>query len=477
MGSEIPSSHFSAADFEAFHASLRKETGVLARWFETKRFAFSGNSFGLEVEFWLADENYLPAPQNKEYLAALSHPQIVSEISRFNAELNSSPVPAGPDSLRRMHDDLEGLWAKAMLAAEQMGLHAIAIGSLPTLRDTMLGLEYLSDMERYRALNQEVMRLRKGRPIQLDIDGRDHLQVTRADIMLESCATSLQIHFGVSPEQSVRYFNASILTSAPLVALGANAPYVFAHDLWDETRIPIFEQAVKLPSFVDPAGQPIGRVSFGSGYLRQSMLECFLENLDGYPILMPARLGDNPEKLAHLKLHNGTIWRWVRPIVGTSEAGPHLRIEQRVPSSGPTTVDTIANVAFYLGLTHALGSAQEAPEKNYPFTTARNAFYESARRGLSANIKWIDGKEWPIQALLHDRLIGQAKAGLADLGVDKGDLDFYFDQILLPRVRSGRNGAAWQRSYISTHGLDFQGLVARYCELQKEGAPVHQWSV
>ncbi|MCB0416123.1 MAG: hypothetical protein KDD39_00640 [Bdellovibrionales bacterium] len=450
---------------------------MLSRWFEEKRFTFAGNSFGLEVEFWLTDENFLPAPENKEYLSALSHPQIVSEISRFNAELNSSPVAAGPGSLRQMHEDLEDLWSKAVSGADRLGLHAIAIGSLPTLRDTMLGVQYLSDMERYRALNREVMGLRKGRPIKLDIDGRDHLLVSRSDIMLESCATSLQIHFGVSAEQSVRYFNASLITSAPLVALAANAPYVFAHDLWDETRIPIFEQAVKLPSFVDPTGQPVGRVSFGSGYLRESMLECFLENLDGYPILLPVPFEEDPEKLAHLRLHNGTIWRWVRPIVGVSEAGPHLRIEQRVPSAGPTTVDTIANVAFYIGLTHALASAKAAPETGYSFATARNAFYEAARRGLSARIPWIDGKEWSIQSLVHDQLIGQAKSGLADLGVDRKDLDFYFDGVLLPRVRSGRNGAAWQRSYVSTHGPDFQGLVARYCELQKEGAPVHQWSV
>ena len=44
------------------------------------------------------------------------------------------------------------------------------------------------------------------------------------------------------------------------------------HALWDETRIPLFEQAVD----VGPRNPP--RVSFGQGYVNQSLLEIFEEN-------------------------------------------------------------------------------------------------------------------------------------------------------------------------------------------------------
>jgi hypothetical protein len=41
--------------------------------------------------------------------------------------------------------------------------------------------------------------------------------------------------------------------------------------------------------------------------------------------------------LPHLRLHNGTIWRWNRPLLGFEANGtPHLRIEHRVMPAGPS---------------------------------------------------------------------------------------------------------------------------------------------
>ncbi|MEZ6107026.1 MAG: hypothetical protein R3B96_13140 [Pirellulaceae bacterium] len=40
---------------------------------------------------------------------------------------------------------------------------------------------------------------------------------------------------------------------------------------------------------------------------------------------------------------------WIDP-----DGTPHLRIEQRVPSSGPTVIDMAANIAFYFGLVETL---------------------------------------------------------------------------------------------------------------------------
>ena len=58
-----------------------------------------------------------------------------------------------------------------------------------------------------------------------------------------------------------------------------------------------------------------------------------------------------PAALRHLRLHNGTIWRWNRLLIGFDRDGvPHLRIEHRVLPAGPTICDMIANAALYLGL-------------------------------------------------------------------------------------------------------------------------------
>lgn len=59
--------------------------------------------------------------------------------------------------------------------------------------------------------------------------------------------------------------------------------------------------------------------------------------------------GEGPE-LAELRLHNGTVYRWNRPIYDIPGGGvPHLRVENRVLPAGPTIVDVLANAAFYYG--------------------------------------------------------------------------------------------------------------------------------
>ncbi|MCH8156988.1 MAG: hypothetical protein IID18_04425 [Nitrospinae bacterium] len=44
----------------------------------------------------------------------------------------------------------------------------------------------------------------------------------------------------------MRYYNVSQVLSAAVVAVAANSPYLFEKDLWDETRIPTFEQSVSV---------------------------------------------------------------------------------------------------------------------------------------------------------------------------------------------------------------------------------------
>ena len=165
----------------------------------------------------------------------------------------------------------------------------------------------MSDMTRYRALNREVFRRRKGKPLVLDIQGEEHLRVTHRDLMLETVATSLQIHFQVAAEFAVRVFNAAMVLSAPIVALTANSPFLFGKDLWDETRIPLFEQAVSVGVYDGAVYGPIRRVGFGSGYIHRSLMECFQRNLQHYPILLPVEFDEDADKLKYLRLHNGTI--------------------------------------------------------------------------------------------------------------------------------------------------------------------------
>ena len=42
--------------------------------------------------------------------------------------------------------------------------------------------------------------------------------------------------------------------------------------------------------------------------------------------------------LAELRLHNGTIYRWNRPVYDVVDDVPHLRVENRVLGAGPTVL-------------------------------------------------------------------------------------------------------------------------------------------
>ena len=208
------------------------------------------------------------------------------------------------------------------------------------------------------------------------------------------------------------------------------------------------------------------------------MFEPFLENLDGYPIMLPAVSEESSELLCNLRLHNGCIWRWNRPLIGAGgKDKPHLRIEHRVVSSGPTVPDVVANIALFLGIVHFLAASDPSPEKAIYFVYVKKSFYSAARYGLGAQVKWLDGNNHNIQQLLSDIILPEAKKALLAEGLSKEELSYYLDDIIHRRVLTGRNGAAWQKSYISTHGMDFQKMTEKYFKNQERAVPVHEWEV
>ncbi len=187
---------------------------------------------------------------------------------------------------------------------------------------------------------------------------------------------------------------------------------------------------------------------------------------------------EDPGWLSHLRLHNGTIWRWNRPLIGLGDDGsPHIRIEHRAPAAGPSVPDTIANIALYTGLMLYYGRTDPALDSSFTFEKVRDNFYRAARYGLRANVIWSDGKEWPLPELLTEVLIPAAREGLLLAGFDADEVHHYLDTLVTPRVVSRQNGAAWQRGFIEKYGKDFVGMTRTYAAFQKEHRPVHQWEI
>ncbi len=471
MGEDIQTRTFSPEDAAIFDTRLLEETKLCRIWLEDNRFCKTGDIGGFELEAWLIDQNNNPAPQNASFLNAMQNPLVVPELSTFNVEFNTDPVALKGDAFSRMQSQLQEVWGKAQGIAHTLNTKLMMIGILPTLKDDELTLEHISPSNRFFALNTQILKERHDTPITLDIKGKDHLTATHNDVMLEAAATSFQVHLQVPADMGARFYNASKIASAFTVAAGANSPYLLGCDLWDETRIPLFEQAISVGEF-DYAE----RVTFGIRYLDESLLEVFDANRQRYPVLLPLLYDDGPQYLRHLRLHNGTIWRWNRALIGFDAAQePHLRIEHRVIPAGPTVIDNIANAALYYGLAYAFSYADLAPESQLPYRACRDNFYAAAEFGLKADIMWMDGESTSLKKILLDELLPLAAEALNRLGLSENDISTYLG-IIEKRVRSGQNGATWQRHYMAQHKATFSDLCVAYYQRQEDGKPVHEWS-
>lgn len=473
MGEEIQSTRFTKDDFAAFNRRLAEETELLADWFETDHLSNRGGVGGFELEAWLVDAEGRPAPLNETYLDRLDSSLVVPELATFNVELNGAPHKIAGGMLSTVHDEMSATWARCHELGAELDVRLASIGILPTVQRSDLTLANMSPLKRYRALNEQVFRLRGGKPIELRIEGPEPIDLLHDDVMLEAAATSFQIHLKVSVPESVSLYNAAKMLSAAMVAATANSPMLFGRRLWQETRIPLFEQAVSV------GGSEFDRrVGFGRGYVTESLLQCFEVNRQSFPVLLPRVMDTPPEELHHLRLHNGTIWRWNRPLIGFDDDGrPHLRVEHRVIPAGPTLVDMVANSALFFGAVKSLAEeiGVEA-ESRLPFLNARADFYAAARHGLDANVSWLDGVAGRIRDLLLEQIIPLAESGLTAYGMSQSEIAYWLG-IVRMRVESGRNGAWWQNAWVERHGHDPVALTHAYLERQQSDEPVHTWSL
>jgi hypothetical protein len=206
----------------------------------------------------------------------------------------------------------------------------------------------------------------------------------------------VQLHLQVSPEDFAHYWNAAQAIAGVQVALAANSPFLFGRQLWQETRITLFEQATDTrPDELKQQGvRP--RVWFGERWIT-SVFDLFEENIRYFPALLPICEDEDPQaeldrgvspQLAEMSLHNGTVYRWNRPVYAVVDGKPHLRVENRVLPAGPSVADVMANAAFYYGLVRSLAESQRPVWTQMSFTTAAENLHEAARYGLDAQLYW-----------------------------------------------------------------------------------------
>jgi CBS domain-containing protein len=308
--------------------------------------------------------------------------------------------------------------------------------------------------------------------------------------MFEGCNTGFQVHLQIDPGEAVSLYNLAQAISAPVLACATNSPVLLGKRLWNETRIALFQQAVDTRQSSQTARQKSARVTFGTEWVKDSILEIFHDNVARFRVILGPQYKEdslrslercNIPQLRALQLFNTTVWRWNRLCYGILGGQPHLRIENRILPSGPTVRDEIANTAFWIGLMYGMPELYSDVTRFMEFDDAKDNFIKAARIGLDTKLKWMNGSRVPADELILSELLLVSRSGLRNAGIIDDDADLYLG-IIEERVRTGKTGSKWvldSYSALRKEAKDQEALLAVTAGMikrQKKGEPVHMWN-
>src|SRR5215213_590470 len=488
MGEEVAATEFTRADRQRYRDKVHRCLDAFARMLGEHRFEDDNRSVGLEIELNLTTDDGLPSMCNQAVLERVADADFQTELAQFNVEINVAPRRLGDGVLSELEGAVRDTLNRADEKGRSAGAHMMLIGILPTIDAEHLNADTLSANPRYALLNEQIFAAR-GEDLQIDIAGPERLSTYADTIAPEAACTSVQLHQLVAPEEFARHWNAAQAIAAVQVAVGANSPFFFGRELWRETRIALFEQATDTRPAELKAQGVRPRVWFGERWAT-SIFDLFEENVRYFGALLPAMYDEEPfealergqtPRLAELRLHNGTIYRWNRPIYDVVGNCPHLRVENRVLPAGPTVADIVANAALYYGLVRVVIDEERPLWTRMSFRTAEENFHAAARDGIDARVYWPGVGEVPVTELMLRRLLPLADEGLARWDVDPADRQRLLG-IIEGRCLAQVNGASWQADTV--RALEERGrsrtdalreMTLRYRELMHANEPVHTW--
>ena len=439
------------------------------------------------MELNLIDDAGDPALKNAEVLEAIADPDFQTELGQFNIEINVAPAKLREGGLSKFEESLRRSLNDAEEKGSKVGAHQVMIGILPTLAEGHMNVSSLSSNPRYKLLSEQILAAR-GEDITISISGKERLTTTSDSIVPEAACTSTQFHVQTSPDQFAAHWNAAQAIAGVQLAVSANSPYLLGKELWRETRIPLFEQATDTRSEELKAQGVRPRVWFGERWIT-SVFDLFEENVRYFPALLPVTDEEDPLEvlesggtpaLHELKLHNGTIYRWNRPVYDIAHGVPHLRVENRLLAAGPTIADTIANAALWFGLVRYLAESERPLWSQMSFSAAEENFHVAAQMGVDAQVYWPGLGQVRATELVLRRLLPMARAGLDVVGCPLGG------ERPLPRhhraaLPDRASGAGWfvDRVAPSAGRVDrydaLRATLLDYRERMHSNEPVHTW--
>ncbi len=441
---------------------------------------------GSEQEFCLVTENWRPSDRAEEILAAINDPHFTTELARFNLEINLDPIELKEDCFSIVEDQLNTLLKKGKEVAEKYNTKIVLTGILPTISKNELEFYYMTPQPRYWALNNMIKELRGG-DFQLHIKGVDDLSINHDSVMFEACNTSFQMHLQIAPQDFISSYNWAQAISGPVLGISANSPLLLGRELWNETRIALFQQSIDTRHSSYALKDQQARVSFGTQWESGSVAEIFKDDIAQHKVILSKEIekdsleeleNGNIPKLTALNLHNGTIYKWNRPCYGVGGGKPHIRIENRYIASGPSTLDEMATFAFWVGLMVGRPKKFDDMPSVMDFRDAKDNFIKAARSGKYSVLNWM-GKNISVKDLIIEELLPMAYSGLEKMNIDPDDIEKYMK--VIEERALGITGSQWMitnyRSLRKTMKKDdaLRILTKTIYENQQNGGVLNDW--
>ena len=443
---------------------------------------------GAEQEFCLVDSKFCPNNNAIQVLETINDDHFTTEIGNYNLEANLDPLELKGKCFSKMHKQLIGLMKQAKQAAASHDTKIILAGILPSIVLDSVAIDKMTPIQRYSVLNEAIKDSRK-EDFSIHIKGVDELNLLHDSVMLEGCNTSFQIHLQINPNNFIQSYNWAQAIAGPVLSACTNSPILFGMELWSETRIALFTQSIDTRANSYVLNENQSRVSFGNGWQTGTISDIFKDNISRFRSFLTTDYikdsvdmienGEVP-KLRALGLHNGTVYPWNRVCYGVSNNKPHLRIENRYIPSGPTMIDEIANMAFWIGVMMGQPEKYKNIHNSWDFKDVKNNFFNAARYGMAAQFYW-DGQYISSYNLILDELLPMAYKGLYSMGVSPEDAEYYL-KVIKDRVM-GHNGSEWMvRSYrnlMKEHKRfdAMQILTSKLYEKEEKGFPVSTWRI
>ncbi|MEN1784096.1 MAG: CBS domain-containing protein [Bacteroidota bacterium] len=486
MGESIAKTNRDASESAAFVKHLIEDIEVLEKLLADQRFEDDVVRIGAEQELCIIDEDCRPIGINLALLESIKDEHFTTELANYNLEINLDPFELRADCFVKVETQLRQLLQKAQEHADPYEAHLLLAGILPTIGKKEVSLDHLTPIPRYRALNEMLMAF-KGGDVNLKIRGVDELFMKHDSVMFEACNTSFQLHLQIPSYDFVQSYNWAQAIAGPVLSICCNAPLLMGRELWQETRIALFQQSLDTRKTTSALRNQTPRVGFGDHWEKGNVAEIFKQDISKHRILLTKPIARSSwevleqggiPKLPALSLHNGTVYRWNRPCYGISKNKPHLRIENRYIPSGPSVIDQMANFAFWVGLMKGRPKQFDDMPSCMDFKAVKTNFIKAARTGMDTLFSWC-GNPYSAKALVKEVLLPIAYKGLENCSVDQDDIQHLLG-IIAARIE-GKTGAQWQIENFRKLQQKFKTdkslvlLTHSMVNNQSKSLPVHEW--